>query len=409
MMRMRSLLHDTKGNVLIIMGAALPVLLMLVGGAIDYSRVYMVRSKAQLALDSGVLAAASSVSSQPPQVVATTYAMANLPENYMDSNLNAATFASNLTLNVNDPNDGTLTVDGTLTGRVRTHFLRIIGISDIGFRVESQSQRGVRPLDLVLIADHSRSMCQFVGSTMMAPHCPKLEDLKSASRTLIDTLYGGRDSLDGVYVGIVPYATHVKYNVFGSAVDPRFGGNGMDPMAVMNPQQTSIREYSNSKAQIISNINSMLINFPTAGEAWTRINVGLDGAWRMLRPDYNSIFAHSTPAPRPFNGETQKAVVLMTDGRNITYCPRDGTPKYINPDDDADLAARCQAMKNDGIIIYTVVFDLNGDAASIVNTKQILENCATNPTYYFDANSPAAMTQAFKEIGDSLRVIRLSR
>ena len=411
---MRRLGANECGNTMIIVGFTLPILIILVGGAIDYSRVYMVRSKAQLALDSGVLAAASSVSSQPPSVVATTYLQSNFPDNYMDSNLSGATLASQLTLNVADPGDGTLVVDGTLTGQVRPYFLRIIGISQLNFTVKSQAERGVRPIDLVLVADHSGSMCFTVGTTVQSPTCPKLQDLKTAAHTLIDTLYGTRSSLDGVFVGIVPYATHAKYNTgaFGGSMDPRYGGNGMDPTAAMNPNQTPVLEYTGSKAQIKANIDAMNINLPTAKEAWTRINVGLDASWRMLRPDHNSVFAHTTPAPRPFYGEAQKAVVLMTDGRNITYCPNNGgmvQPKYVNTTDNDDVLARCGLMKQDGVIIYTVAFDLVGTDIDTLNTKNMLESCASNPSYYFDATSTTAMVQAFKEIGDSLRVIRLSR
>ncbi len=405
----KRLRYNEQGNALVIIGFALPMLVLLVGAAVDFSRVYMVRAKSQLALDTAVLSAAASVSSQPPEMVAETYAKANFPDNYMDANLNASNMASSIAITVVDPNDGTLNVSGVLTSSVKNYFLGLIGLGNMSYQVTSEAQRGVRPLDLVLVADHSGSMCNIAGTTTALPTCPKLEDLKNASHVLIDTLYGARTSLDGVYVGIVPYATHVKYNVFGTSADPRFGGNGMDPTAARNPNQTSVREYTGNKASIHANISSMAINLPSAGEAWTRINVGLDGAWRMLRPDYNSNFAHTTVAPRPFNGDTMKAVVLMTDGRNITFCPGASTPKYINPDDNADLALRCDMMKKDGILIYTVAFDLNGADGATVAVKKLLEDCATNPSYFFDAANPAQMTKAFKEIGDSLRVIRLTK
>jgi hypothetical protein len=71
---------------------------------------------------------------------------------------------------------------------------------------------------------------------------------------------------------------------------------------------------------------------------------------------------------------------------------------------NARLAQVCTDMKNAGIIIYTIAF--NGPDTA---TQNLLRGCASQNAYYFNSPTSAALQSAFKEIGNSLSNLRVSR
>ena len=77
-------------------------------------------------------------------------------------------------------------------------------------------------------------------------------------------------------------------------------------------------------------------------------------------------------------------MVLMTDGVNVFG------------GDDAKTQALCDAIKAEGITIYTVGFGQDG-----VNTT-LLTNCASQPSYYFFAPTSADLQTVFHQIGDNI-------
>lgn len=134
----------------------------------------------------------------------------------------------------------------------------------------------------------------------------------------------------------------------------------------------------------------------------TYIPSGLINGWRMLDAD------------RPFqslsnNEEKRKrALVLMTDGKNT----RSMTDPYNNgehEDSDEDAANEltselCGNIKAEGIDVWTVAYNFD-DAES----KEILRNCASSSTQFFDASNQTTLIAAFEQIGSSLFTVRLSR
>lgn len=127
------------------------------------------------------------------------------------------------------------------------------------------------------------------------------------------------------------------------------------------------------------------------------------------------------------NQKPRKVAVLMTDGENTKYLNLANTAglladmatgwetgtfdksKYdagqlqIKPTND-NTAAICKIMKDKKIEIFTVAFMLD-DA----NAKTLLESCATDKDHYFDASDSDKLAQAFGTIGNSLRVVRLTK
>ena len=200
----------------------------------------------------------------------------------------------------------------------------------------------------------------------------------------------------------------------------------------------------------LSDVTTYIDQLQASGS--TNVPAGAAWGWRTLS------------SRKPFEGrrETQldnhKIMVLMTDGQNTYYNPKqfypwyqrdlvsdinetvyggygygknddgvnkptdgdgfmfDGFGKYPNPGQnpntwteamDAHLVEVCTNAKEGQVIIYSIAFDV-ANGSSI---KQVLEGCASDRPgggkYYYDARDSSKLAAAFKEIADSLKRLRL--
>jgi hypothetical protein len=115
--------------------------------------------------------------------------------------------------------------------------------------------------------------------------------------------------------------------------------------------------------------------------------------------------------------QMSKAAVIMTDGANTmsdnvyTAYGWLSDKKLGTSNSEAAvtelnsrLSSVCTAMKNAGIIVYTIAFNDPGK-----NTQALLRGCATQDAFYFNSPTTTALQTAFKEIGNSLSNLRVSR
>lgn len=157
----------------------------------------------------------------------------------------------------------------------------------------------------------------------------------------------------------------------------------------------------------------------------THIPLGASWGWRLLSPNWRGIWGgdmNTNNLPLDYDTDLMiKAMILMTDGENTMYSTADGAYGYTQqnhvgmtstPYTDSKAAARlndklatlCASMKQQGIIIYTVVFDLNS-----TTVDNMMRTCASQPDYYFNTPDAASLQQAFRTIGDSLASLRISK
>jgi hypothetical protein len=108
----------------------------------------------------------------------------------------------------------------------------------------------------------------------------------------------------------------------------------------------------------------------------------------------------------------------MTDGENTASSSIKSAYGYLSenrlgttsssvaPDRlDDRLEDVCDAMKVDNnILVYTIAFGNPGS-----NIENLLEDCATNPDYFFNSPSAEDLQAAFRAIGDSLSNLRISK
>lgn len=149
---------------------------------------------------------------------------------------------------------------------------------------------------------------------------------------------------------------------------------------------------SSDQDALIAHIDNMYPDGNTLG------NIGMTWGYRLLSPE--PPFEEGSP----WGDENwRKAVIMMTDGDNT----RDGTysPYWFTSKNDMTVTQfnqrfeeTCEAMKEQGIIIYTVTF-----ASGISDTtKGYYERCASSPDQYYDAPSQEELVEVFETISREL-------
>lgn len=209
------------------------------------------------------------------------------------------------------------------------------------------------------------------------------------------------------------------------------GNNGTGPNLGCGPAITPLIK---SKASVIAAINKM--NYWSRGG--TNSGVGLAWGWRVLSPTWRGKWTPSgSEDTLPLDYHTPlmaKAIVIMTDGNNdwydydasnsdnyatnMTNYAGDMTA-YKRPDDgvlgttnkttatntlNTNFANLCTTLKAQGIIIYTITFNLSN-----TTVQDLWRTCASSPSYYFNSPTTTALNSAFRTIGDSLSNLRISK
>lgn len=176
----------------------------------------------------------------------------------------------------------------------------------------------------------------------------------------------------------------------------------------------TLRPLSSDKNALKSAIDSYSVEGSTAGQ------IGIGWGWYMVSPNFNTLWP-SNGAAAYNTADTLKAVIIMTDGEfNTPYCSgvisrQAGTGSGSNTgkiDCDADNGdpfdqgrAMCTAMKNRGILVYTVGFQITagGDAANM------LQACASTPANFYLPASGGDLSEAFAAIGRDITQLRISK
>ena len=438
----RAFVSDRQGAIAIIFVVALIPLLAAAGAAIDLSRAYVVKQRLGYAVDAAGLAVGASISDD-------TAELQLLLERYFAANYPAA--------EVGVPATPQMTIDGneitvTATASVDATLMRIMGIDQIDVGAEALVVRKVTGLDVALVLDNSGSMS---GS--------KISSLKTAATNFINILFGSETTSDTLQVGIVPFTgvvnigkTNTTYirNVNGhrnsdfephdweGCVEARSNGRDTeDTYTGTNAQKKWIRfiwpsnnnndwpSKSGSRGQYrgpnkfcpyplqpLTNNKTTLLDYIPNMEAngTTHINLGAVWGWRVVSPGEPFTQAHAYD-----DEDYNHAVVIMTDGENfISDSSRDyagyrrladgllGTTNQNSAEDELDdrLTEVCTGMKNVGIIVYTITFDVSSTAL-----QNLMRGCASDSSKYFNSPSESDLKKAFQTIGAQLSNLRLGR
>lgn len=101
----------------------------------------------------------------------------------------------------------------------------------------------------------------------------------------------------------------------------------------------------------------------------------------------------------------RKALMLMSDGANTVSPNNSGWHNKRNTRQANDYTEEiCTEAKSLGIEVYTVAFDLDDE-----DTKKLLQDCATDDSYFYDASNAADLQKAFDSIGRDLSELAISQ
>ncbi|MEQ1672713.1 MAG: VWA domain-containing protein, partial [Hyphomicrobium sp.] len=275
----------------------------------------------------------------------------------------------------------------------------------------------------------------------------KLTDLKSAAKDVIDELYNGSISEDGVRIALAPYSASVNAGALASAVTnvpattvcswdhhewkckdvagvdqdtcvvERQGVHaatdaapiGIDklpnvttdpkPSRYNCPSPTVLPLQGKSQQQEVKDtIDSYLASGATAG------HIGTAWGWYLLSPEWASVLPAAS-APKPYTDpNVKKSMIIMTDGEfNTSYLTGSSSDSVQADESYAQFDALCNAIKGKNIQVFTIGFALY-DARALAE----LEQCASGPSNFFDAKTGPDLKASFKAIVEKLNTLRVA-
>ncbi len=169
-----------------------------------------------------------------------------------------------------------------------------------------------------------------------------------------------------------------------------------------------------NSSTLTTDINDLTTGGSTAG------HIGLAWGYYALSPSFSPLWPDSSQHPGAIGAQDLvKALILMTDGEfNTGYCNGviaadsgyGGSSSHINCDAEnggayAQATQLCNSIKSDGIILYTVGFEMTAGSTG----ANFLEGCATAPENYYLASNGAELTAAFNSIAKSISLLRLAK
>jgi Flp pilus assembly protein TadG len=411
-----------KGNVAILFALSIVPLVGATGAAVDYSMANSARTSMQKALDSTALALAklmplsqAQLDSQGWQIFQASLGTISVPLQQSD-------------LSISTPGIGRLVLN--VSGRYQPAIATVLGIDNFPVGARAEVTWGLKKLELALALDNTGSMASN----------NKMTELKKAAKNLLTTLESAAKNPGDVKVSIVPFNTQVNIdtsNVNAAWVrwdlweNDNYTCSGSGSSRVCTPRPHSYwtgcvedrdkdnnRNYdvtdftptatNNTKFPAIQCTGSLVTMMPLTYD-WTalaakidamnsngatNVTIGLAWAWHSLT---QSIPLTQGAAPAQ---DLSKYIILMTDGQN-TQNRWNGNGSDYCAQCDARTALACTNAKAAGIRLYTIrVIDGNAD---------LLRNCATDPSMYFDVQSASDLTAVFNAIGGQLASLHLSQ
>lgn len=424
-------MSDAHGSYAILFALSIIPVLIAIGAAIDISRAYVVKQRMTKALDAAGLAVAGMTGLTNAQIQTTA-------QNFFNANYPSTKIGV----------PGTLTVTSTTSkvmlsasASMPTAIMSIVGIDTMSIAANSEITKLGKKLEVALVFDNTGSMAQ----------SSKLSSLQTAAKSFLTVLQNSAPNAGDVKVAIVPFTTDVNVGStnssatwlkwswtyptytctktwsgttcsYGTATKTvsKTGWKGCvtdrdqsNDVSITPPSTgTSSTLYpaddANSKNNYCS-LQSLMpltydwtaltskVNAMTAGGS-TNTTIGLVWGWTMLTQGM-PLSSAAAPDPKKLN----KVLVFLTDGDNTYY--RDGmdTCDGFNPCPGADTrtALVCSAIKNAGILVYTIR-TLDGNAT-------LLSNCSSGAGYYYDVSSASQLDSIFTAIATSISNLRISQ
>jgi len=450
------LLRSHDGNVATLFALAVIPLMLAAGVAVDMVRVNQVRTTLQTAADSAALGGGASDRTNDSDIE-------GIAQKYLDAaNLSEVVQEIKAVQIVNNSGSGTLSV--RLTGVMKTSFMQLAGIPTLDIEVNSEVMRGTdAPMELVLALDNTASMAgsklealKTAAKNLAADVLAAGDKVKVGIVPFNDYVNVGLSRRGESWLRIGPETDETSCwndypNRSGCYMESGTCYNDGLPYSCQSEVCTDYgdpvqhcgvwehrwqgcvasREPPNNVG--IGNVASVpydglidtwcarpVTELTSDGQAIsdeideqfaygsTFIPGGLLWGWNMLTSEAPLTGALPKAAIAAQGGK--KALVLMTDGANTLYETEGSTVWGVHWGCDDCTATNeltaelCTNIKADGIILYTVLFEVTDPAI-----ESLLHDCASDPQKSFVAEDEAALLTAFAHIGSSLSQLRISK
>ncbi|HET6519381.1 MAG TPA: hypothetical protein VFG47_06120, partial [Geminicoccaceae bacterium] len=292
--------------------------------------------------------------------------------------------------------------------------------------------------------------------------------MKAAAKDLLAILYGGRDEVPDLYVGYSTYKLTVSIGAhrtdwltgydpgkfapttWKGCVDARAAPYDQDdsPPSVMkwrpyrwpsgqegntwppvkgNPETrgpnagcnpNGVLPLTGNRAAVEAGIDALSTTSIT-GDG-TNPTTGMVWGWRLVSPRWRGLWGGDTPDELPLayaDPDSDKAIILLTDGE--TNFPSDsrtpygflnegllGTKNKKKADEELNrrLVNICSAVKENGIEVYTIMFQINDK-----ELEKVYRACASSSDHYFKSATNDDLRRAFRAIGGKLSNLRVTK
>ena len=225
--------RDKYGTIAMVAALTLPIVIMVVGGAVDFLRWHSAKADTAAALDAAVLAGARTLLLTGEDGLAIAAAQAYYHKNVLDRyDVTSDSVAFSV-------GDGGTSITGTGTASLPTSFLNLAGIESLmltadpaaGFPTAKITSGGGGNLEVSLMLDLTGSMCDDGEGPCTTG--TKIDALKIAAKDLVDIVVRPDQSNYTSRVALVPFSKRIRIapNGEGAAVmkqltnlDPTWSG-----------------------------------------------------------------------------------------------------------------------------------------------------------------------------------------
>jgi len=511
-------MDNKSGATAILFGLMVPVLCLAMGAAVDFLRLNHARTITASAMDSAVLAGASTLWRGGTNLEA----IAAAQEHYNTNVVHRLDVMSD-TVSFDIVDNGTA-VSASGNANIATTFLKVAGINEMQLLTgpeaalpKARVTAGGGNIEVALMLDVTGSMCDDgVGPCTSGT---KMDALKSAAKDLVNFVVRDDQSPVTSRVALVPFAHRIRvapdgdggtimktltnldpswsgwrqdcqnwqlvttgsgevgdhyectsyqveqvsnWQVMPCVTDRRFdatgeigytddapgmgtwinayrgnrlpisldsaetppatglGNDSSDPMddsgnhnhngTCTTAEANQIIPLSSDKLSLHNKIDGFIGAEATAGPLATAFT------WYMLSPNWSTVWQPQS-APGPYSDLTtiqsngspklRKIAVIMSDGVYNSFRGWNGRDQQQMSDFATQL---CTNMKNTGIEIYTVGFELDALTSSERSIAEAtLESCGTDVEHFYNTFDPGELQDAFRDIATKLGSVSLVR
>jgi hypothetical protein len=320
---------------------------------------------------------------------------------------------------ISDPSTSSVNVSVRL--RVPTTFAQIGGLSEFIVNKSSGTSYSMARIEVALALDVTGSMNDIPPGDSVT----KLEALKIAATRLVDALFADAATDSNVRISLVPWSSGVLAGAYTQVVSGSSLGNGClveragsgstsdslpGPLTYAYPMPASSISLGYTcpttavaplaGRQQADTLKSRIQGL--TGSGGTAGHLGAAWAWWMLSPNWRTLHPENS-RPEPFSRNVVKVAIIMTDGVfNTSHAGGTLSASGYSSQSYDMFRTICEGMRNQGIRVYTVAFDLN-DATAL----QRLADCSGSNA--LTAASSTQLDEVFRSIVAELSSIRITR